>query len=94
MNSKWVLGRAESLLEYGACDRRRIDSCVHVRFGESVGEGGKAEASKMYDSIRASTSDVQGISKNTGIAESRIQRIKDHVFNNEHIKSNGYGKNL
>lgn len=52
----------------------------------------EAEASKMYDSIRASTSDVQGISKNTGIAESRIQRIKDHVFNNEHIKSSGNGR--
>lgn len=52
----------------------------------------EAEASKMYDSIRASTSDVQVISKNTGIAESRIQRIKDHVFNNEHIKSSGNGR--
>lgn len=52
----------------------------------------EAEASKMYDNIRASTSDVQGISKNTGIAESRIQRIKDHVFNNEHIKSSGNGR--
>ncbi|WP_088549137.1 hypothetical protein [Paenibacillus aquistagni] len=52
----------------------------------------EAEASKMYDSIRVSTSDVQAISKNTGIAESRIQRIKDHVFNNEHIKSSGNGR--
>nr|WP_322925113.1 pre-toxin TG domain-containing protein [Paenibacillus sp. SGZ-1014] len=52
----------------------------------------EAEASKMYDSIRASTSDVQAISKNTGITESRIQRIKDHVFNNAHIKSSGNGR--
>ncbi|TKI59758.1 hypothetical protein FC756_20415 [Lysinibacillus mangiferihumi] len=52
----------------------------------------EAEASKMYDSIRASTSDVQAISKNTGISEIRIQRIKDHVFNNEHIKSSGNGR--
>lgn len=52
----------------------------------------EAEAAKMYDSIRASTSDVQAISNNTGFAGSRVQRIKDHVFNNEHIKSTGYGK--
>ncbi|WP_170885474.1 hypothetical protein [Bacillus alkalicellulosilyticus] len=37
----------------------------------------------MYVSIRASISDVQAISKKTGIAECRIQRINDHVFENE-----------
>lgn len=52
----------------------------------------EAEATKMYDNIRASTTDVQEISKNTGVSESRVQRIKDHVFNNEHIKSSGNGK--
>ena len=52
----------------------------------------EAEASKMYDSIRASATDVQAISTNTGMAESRVQRIKDHVFNNEHIKSSGNGR--
>lgn len=52
----------------------------------------EAEASKLYDIIRASTSDVQAISKNTGMSESRVQRIKDHVFNKEHIKSSGNGR--
>lgn len=52
----------------------------------------EAEADKMYDSIRASGTDVLDIAKNTGMKESRVQRIKDHVFFNEHIKSSGYGR--
>lgn len=40
------------------------------------------EAKKIYKSIRKSTSDVSSIAKNTGMPESRVQRIKDHVFNN------------
>lgn len=52
----------------------------------------EAEADKMYDSIRASGTDVLDIAKNTGMKESRVQRIKDHVFFNEHIKSRGYGR--
>ncbi|MEI4803434.1 hypothetical protein WAZ07_19615 [Bacillus sp. FJAT-51639] len=32
------------------------------------------------------TEDVNAIAKNTGFSVARIQRIKDHVFNNSHIK--------
>ena len=81
-----------------AGDSKKIEGTGNIQTGGrnnlSVDEyfRQEAEASKMYDSIRVSTSDVQAISKNTGIAESRIQRIKDHVFNNEHIKSSGNGR--
>jgi len=39
----------------------------------------------MYDAIRASTTDVSAIAANTGIKSSNIQKIKDHVFYNEHL---------
>jgi len=35
---------------------------------------------KMYNEIRASTSDVSGIVKNTGWKEARINRIKEHLL--------------
>jgi hypothetical protein len=49
------------------------------------------EASIFYNQVRASKSnaDVIQISKNTGIPEYRIQRIKEHVFLNEHTLSGG-----
>ncbi|MCP3794702.1 WXG100 family type VII secretion target [Paenibacillus sp. CH40] len=50
----------------------------------------EAEADEMYDQIRASDSDVRAIAENSGMKESRVQRIKEHVFINEHIKSSGY----
>jgi hypothetical protein len=42
-------------------------------------------AEKVYNQIRTSKSDVASISKNTGISETKIARIKDHVFNQKHI---------
>ena len=41
-------------------------------------------AERVYDDIRKSTTDVAAIAKNTEMSESRIQRIKDHLFNNNH----------
>ncbi|GAB5096255.1 hypothetical protein YK56LOC_19710 [Caballeronia sp. HLA56] len=41
-------------------------------------------AERAYDAIRADRADVALISKNTGMSESSIARIKDHVFFNEH----------
>ncbi|MGX1572861.1 hypothetical protein ACWH9X_25810, partial [Paenibacillus terrae] len=49
----------------------------------------EAIAEKMYTSFRKSSLDVQSISKNTGWKESRIQKIKDHVFNKEHTFRDG-----
>lgn len=46
----------------------------------------------MYESFRKSKVDVQAIAKNTGMTESRVQRIKDHLFIKEHIKEHGVGR--
>lgn len=35
---------------------------------------------------------VNAIAKNRGFSVARIQRIKDHVFNNSHIKDHGVGR--
>ncbi|MES9903022.1 MAG: LysM domain-containing protein, partial [Sedimenticola sp.] len=43
----------------------------------------------QYDAIRANGSDITKIAENTGWAESRIARIKDHVFFKEHQLSSG-----
>lgn len=42
------------------------------------------KAEKAYEQIRASKTDVAAISKKTGIPESTLQRIKEHLFVNEH----------
>lgn len=53
----------------------------------------EAIAEEMYDKFRdLGTKDVEEIAKNTGFPLSRVQRIKDHVFNNTHIKDHGIGK--
>ena len=41
-------------------------------------------AEDAYKLIRSDTTDVSTIAKNTGFSESRVARIKDHVFVNEH----------
>lgn len=43
------------------------------------------EAAKLYEIIRNSSDDVARISSQTGIPEWKIQKIKDHVFINDHI---------
>lgn len=47
---------------------------------------------KIYDEIRHSTDDISLISKNTGFPEWKIDRIKNHVFNNEHVLDAGIKK--
>jgi hypothetical protein len=41
-------------------------------------------AEKAYDAIRASKTDVAAVAKNTGIPESTLERIKNHLFVDEH----------
>ncbi|MBV9494352.1 MAG: Ig-like domain-containing protein [Acidobacteria bacterium] len=41
-------------------------------------------AERIYDDIRADASDVSRIAKNTGWAQSRVARIKEHLFFREH----------
>ncbi|WP_143133448.1 hypothetical protein [Pseudoduganella namucuonensis] len=42
-------------------------------------------ADESYDAIRASNTDVAAIAKNTGIKPANIQKVKEHVFENEHL---------
>ncbi|OQS08061.1 hypothetical protein B0T37_22015 [Chromobacterium violaceum] len=51
-----------------------------------TGGGGYADAAdELYAGIRASGTDVSAISQNTGIKPENIQKVKDHVFYNEHL---------
>lgn len=50
------------------------------------------EAADIYDTIRKKTDDIAKISTQTGIPKWKIQRIKNHVFENDHILRNGIGK--
>jgi hypothetical protein len=46
-------------------------------------------AEKSYDAIRAAKGDVSKISKNTGMKEFQVKRIKDHLFNKKHQLDDG-----
>ena len=50
---------------------------------------GAADPSKLadeaYDGIRASDTDVATIAENTGYKPANIQKVKDHLFHNEHV---------
>ena len=46
-------------------------------------------ANAAYDTIRNRSDDVAKIAKNTGIKPENIQKVKDHVFHDEHLKFNG-----
>jgi len=51
-----------------------------------TGAGGFAgSADEAYSAIRNSTTDVGTIAENTGIKPSNIQKVKEHIFNDEHL---------
>lgn len=50
-----------------------------------TGGGFADSADELYDAIRASDSDVSKIAQNTGIKPENIQKVKDHIFYNEHL---------
>jgi hypothetical protein len=52
----------------------------------ATGAGGfTGPADAAYDAIRASTTDVEAIARNTGIKAKNIQKVKDHLFYEEHL---------
>ena len=63
---------------------REFDVNEYIKKLEKVDE--------RYEKIRNNNNDVFIISENTGISESKIQRIKDHLFIKEHIKDEGIGR--
>ncbi|MDQ0047691.1 hypothetical protein J2T18_001974 [Paenibacillus polymyxa] len=59
-------------------------------------QGYMERAAKQNDSwndmLNFGTFGVRAIAENSGMKESRVQRIKEHAFINEHIKSSGYSR--
>lgn len=49
-------------------------------------------AERYYESVRKMKTDVSKIAKNTGWSEKSIQKIKNHVFYDEHELIGGYGR--
>ena len=50
-----------------------------------TGGGNFTAADELYNAIRASNTDVSTIAENTRIKPQNIQKVKDHVFYNEHL---------
>jgi hypothetical protein len=51
-----------------------------------TGGGGYVDAAdELYDAIRVSGTDINAIATNTGIKSPNIQKVKEHVFYNEHL---------
>jgi hypothetical protein len=42
-------------------------------------------ADDAYEEIRSSKTDVEAIAENTGIKSSNLQKVKDHLFFDEHL---------
>lgn len=47
---------------------------------------------RAYDAIRANAGDTARIAENTGIPQSRLDQVKDHIFNREHDLPVGPGQ--
>ena len=61
------------------------DGNTIARARQTGAVGYRALADELYDAIRASSADVAEIAKNTGIKPENIQKMKDHLFNTEHL---------
>ncbi|HEV2614176.1 MAG TPA: hypothetical protein VGV92_05655 [Gammaproteobacteria bacterium] len=72
-------GKTSEIIDTGARSFRSV----------SEFEKAESEAISAYEKIRVSKDDVSQISKNTGMPEYKIQRIKDHVFSDTHELSTG-----
>jgi len=64
------------------------ENCRIVRPTSDI-EAEVAWAPKKWDVIRKCTDDVKKIAKNTGWSEKKIEQIKDHIFNKDHILRDG-----
>lgn len=55
------------------------------RYKQTGGGSNSSSADELYEEIRNNTKDIYDIAKNTGYKVQNIQKIKDHVFYNEHL---------
>ena len=54
-------------------------------FPQTGGRYYTGSADEAYEAIRQSTSDVETIARNTGIKPENIQKVKNHIFHEEHL---------
>ena len=57
----------------------------HSTLRQTGGGSGVDPADALYSLIRSSDNDVATVARNTGFKPSNIQKIKDHIFYNEHL---------
>ena len=53
--------------------------------GGAILSTGGGDADKLYDNIRADSTDIDLIAKNTGLKPENIEKVKNHVFYDEHL---------
>ena len=54
-------------------------------FPQTGGSSYTGSADEAYEAIQESTTDVETIARNTGIKPENIQKVKDHIFHEEHL---------
>ncbi len=93
-----VQAKAGQALEASRAAQRRLDvklnraiapksNTLNVNTGlkQTGGGGYSASADELYDAIRDSDTDVSMIASNTGFKPENIQKVKNHVFYDEHL---------
>ena len=92
---KWA-GYAVAAVTMAAPGLRAIAARQAARKGlRQTGGGGAGDSAEaLYDLIRRSRTDVETIAANTGIKPGNIQKVKDHVFYNEHLLDRYVGQGV
>ena len=52
---------------------------------QTAGEDLLGAADEAYEAIRHSITDIETIARNTGIKSANIQKVKQHLFYEEHL---------
>jgi RHS repeat-associated protein len=78
---KWVFRHGDDVFEHADEIIKAPNSALR-QTGSGFFSGSADEA---YNAIRASSSDVASIAQNTGIKPANIQKVKDHLFHQEHL---------
>jgi len=82
-----VKGLATGLGKLGAKNVDEVaGAATDSTAGRQTGGGSQADpADEMYEAIRASETDVKSIAENTGFKEANVEKVKNHVFHEEHV---------
>jgi hypothetical protein len=86
INGQTLLNFTKKLQALAKLSRVRVPDVVAANRLRQTGAGGfPGSADEAYDAIRSSTTDVADIANSTGIKPTNIQKVKDHVFFNQHL---------